>query len=165
MRSTMVEGKAAWSSIQAARPARRSASGVDDAGEDGAVAGDVVAADERDRAAVRLPAQVEGAGEEAGQAARRLRVGEVVADVGVVGVEGAGGGTVAVALLGDGDGGDLDGGVGQDREGGVGGGLGVDGGEEAADDAGVARVARAEDAGVEAGLAAEGFGEDGAGGG
>ena len=100
--------------------------GVDEAGElegdaadDAAVLGEVVAAEDGEGAQAGGAAAGEGGDEGAGGGARGVGVGEVVGDVGVVAVEAAGGGLVAVALLGDGEADDADARVGHGGEDGL----------------------------------------------
>ena len=121
MRSTMVEGKAALgldpvgeAGVDAAGEIERDAAG------DAAVLGQVVAAEHGEGADAGGAAAGECGDEEARRGARRVGVGEVVADVGMVGVEPAGRGLVAVALLGDGEADDADAGVGHGCEDGAG---------------------------------------------
>ena len=97
--------------------------GIDQAGElqrdaahDAAVLRQVVAAEDGEGAVALGAATLERADEEARRRAGCVGVGEVVGDVRVSAVEASGRGLVAVALLGDGERDDADGGIGHGGE-------------------------------------------------
>ncbi len=117
MRSTMVEGKRPSASIQSARAgSRRRARSRVTARTTRPFSGRLSQQRTVKGGHAGRVAAGEGGDEKARRRARGVGVGEVVDDVGMVGVEPAGGGLVAVALFGDGEGDDADGRVGHGGE-------------------------------------------------